>query len=177
MTAGLTWLAASGSGASATPADKPVIIGTASVVDGDTLDIHDQRIRLFGIDAPESHQMCLDATGGFYRCGSIAANALDVWIAGNPVSCVDKGKEKWGRTIGECTVRGASIQGWLVEHGYAIAYRSFSKAYVLQELKAREAKAGVWSGQFVEPWDWRKGKRLPGEKPTKAMQSGKFAPP
>jgi endonuclease YncB( thermonuclease family) len=77
--------------------------------------------------------------------------------------------------LAQCKVRGENMQEWLVANGHAVAYRSYSKAYVSAELKARQAKAGVWSGQFVMPWDWRQGLRLDGEKPTKAMISGRFA--
>ena len=42
------------------------------------------------------------------------------------------------------------------------------------ELKAREAKIGIWAGEFIAPWDWRQGLRLDGEPPTKAMLDGKF---
>jgi endonuclease YncB( thermonuclease family) len=49
----------------ATEAIRPdaEIIGVASVIDGDTLEIHDRRIRLEGIDAPESAQLCLRMAG------------------------------------------------------------------------------------------------------------------
>jgi endonuclease YncB( thermonuclease family) len=150
-------------------------IGTASVIDADTLEIHGERIRLVGIDAPESGQKCLDTSGRFVRCGTIAANALDAWINRDAVSCNIEGKDRYDRLLAQCKVRGQNMQEWLVANGYAVAYRSYSTAYVPAELKARNAKAGVWAGKFVAPWDWRKGKRLPGEKPTKAMLEGKIA--
>ena len=51
--------------------------GVASVIDGDTIEVHGQRIRLHGIDAPESRQLCrLD--GKPWQCGKDAANALAV---------------------------------------------------------------------------------------------------
>jgi len=149
--------------------------GTASIIDADTIEIHGERIRLVGVDAPESGQKCLSARGQFVRCGTEAANALDAWINRNPVTCDIEGKDRYDRSLGECTVRGLSVQEWLVTNGYALAYRSYSKAYVPAELKARKAKTGVWAGKFIAPWDWRKGKRLPGEKPTKAMLEGKVA--
>jgi endonuclease YncB( thermonuclease family) len=149
--------------------------GTASVIDADTLEIRGERIRLVGIDAPESGQKCLSPDAKFVRCGTIAANALDKWINRQTVTCEIEGKDRYGRLLGQCRVGGENMQEWLVSNGHAIAYRSYSTAYVQAELEARKAKAGVWAGEFVAPWDWRQGLRLPGEKPTKAMINGKFA--
>lgn len=157
-----------------TPKAPTSVVGTASVVDADTLDIHGQRIRLVGVDAPESGQKCR-ANGKLVRCGTNAANALDTWIDRNPVACIIEGKDRYDRLLGECSVRGQSVQEWLVVNGHALAYRSYSTEYVPAELKARKAKAGIWSSEFVAPWDWRKGRRLAGEKPTKAMLEGKLA--
>ena len=151
------------------------VAGTASVIDADTLEIRGERIRLVGVDAPESGQKCLDASSKFVRCGAIAANALDTWINRSSVSCNIEGKDRYGRLLGQCKVRGQSVQEWLVVNGHAAAYRSYSTAYVAAELRARKASAGIWAGEFVMPWDWRQGLRLDGEKPTKAMVSGKFA--
>jgi endonuclease YncB( thermonuclease family) len=171
------WLGVTGqaSGETPTKAAGTAIAGVATVIDADTLDIRGERIRLVGVDAPESGQKCLSADTKFVRCGSIAANALDAWINRNPVTCDIEGKDRYSRLLGECRVRGNSVQEWLVANGHAVAYRSYSTAYVPAELKARKAKVGVWAGEFVAPWDWRQGLRLSGEKPTKAMISGKFA--
>jgi hypothetical protein len=62
-------------------------VGQASVIDGDTLEIHGIRIRLWGIDAPESSQLCRGDDSLQYRCGAQAANDLDTFIAGRPVNC------------------------------------------------------------------------------------------
>lgn len=150
------------------PAPDGAIIGTASVIDADTLDIRSERIRLVGVDAPESGQKCKDANGALVRCGSTAANALDAWINRNPVTCISEGKDRYQRVLGKCSVRGTSVQDWLVRNGHAVAYREYSTEFVSAELAAREAKAGIWAGEFVMPWDWRKGQRLEGEPPTKA---------
>jgi len=157
--------------APANPAPAGGLVGTATVIDADTLDIHSERIRLVGIDAPESGQKCKDANGTLVRCGSEAANALDAFINRNPVTCVSEGKDRYQRTLGKCSVRGQSIQDWLVRNGHAVAYRAYSTEYVPAELAARDAKAGMWAGEFVMPWDWRKGQRLEGEAPTKSTQN------
>jgi endonuclease YncB( thermonuclease family) len=159
----------------AAEATPKTVSGTASVIDGDTIDIHGERIRLNAIDAPESGQKCLDAAGRFVRCGADAANALDAWINRNPVTCTVTGKDRYKRLLAECSVRGDSMQAWMVTNGHAVAYRAYSKDYVPAENVAKRARAGVWAGRFVYPWDWRKGARLPGEKPTKAMLEGKVA--
>jgi endonuclease YncB( thermonuclease family) len=151
------------------------ISGTASVVDADTLDIHGERVRLNGVDAPESGQKCKDSGGKLYRCGTDAANALDAWINRNPVTCAITGKDRYERLLGECSVRGANVQDWLVANGHALAYRAYSTTHVAAEMKAQEDGRGVWAGEFVMPWDWRQGLRLSGEPPTKAMIDGKFA--
>jgi endonuclease YncB( thermonuclease family) len=148
------------------------IVGQASVIDADTIEIHGTRIRLEGVDAPESGQRCLSGEAQVVRCGSIAANALDAFINSNPVSCTIDGKDRYQRLLATCSVRGENIQDWLVRSGHALAYRKYSSRYVEAEAAAKASGAGVWAGQFVMPWDWRKGLRLPGEKPTKAMREG-----
>lgn len=148
------------------PPPEGAISGTASVIDADTLDIHSERIRLVGVDAPESGQKCKDDAGALIRCGSIAANALDEWINRNPVTCVVEGRDKYKRALGKCSVRGESVQDWLVRNGHAVAYRQYSTEFVPAELAAREARAGIWAGEFVMPSEWRKGVRLAGEPAT-----------
>jgi endonuclease YncB( thermonuclease family) len=147
------------------------ISGVASVVDADTLDVHGERIRLVGVDAPESKQQCRDAVGKFYRCGQVAALALDGWLNSNPVTCKIEDKDRYGRFLGQCFVRGTSVQEWLVTNGHALAYRSYSKEYVPAEEKAHAAMAVIWAAQFVNPWEWRKGVRLDGEKSASQVAS------
>ena len=49
------------------------------------------------------------------------------------------------------------VGGWLVEQGWALAFRRYGKQYVPVEARARAARRGLWSGSFVPPWAWRKG--------------------
>ena len=147
--------------------DRFRVAGTAEF-NGINRDIRSERIRLVGVDAPESGQKCKDASGALVRCGSTAANALDAWINRNPVTCASEGTDRYQRVLGKCSVRGQSVQDWLVRNGHAVAYREYSTEFVPAEIAAREAKAGIWAGEFVMPSDWRKGQRLEGEPATKA---------
>lgn len=97
------------------PALAETIIGQVSVIDGDTLEIHGQRIRLSGIDAPESDQLCRGDDSLQYRCGAKAANELDRFIADRSVSCEGVGRDQYGRTVAVCSIDGEDIAGWLVQ--------------------------------------------------------------
>ena len=135
------------------------ITGTASVIDGDTIEIHGQRIRFHGIDAPESRQTCI-VGGDVWRCGQQAALALSDFIGPSPVTCEKQGTDRYRRIIGVCSVRGEDVEAWMVLNGWALAYRRYSTDYVAQEQAAREARRGLWRGEFVPPWEWRRGNRL-----------------
>lgn len=135
------------------------IVGRASVIDGDTIEIHGIRIRLEGIDAPEGRQTCRDAVGRTYRCGQKAAHQLDEMIGARPVSCTPSGQDRYGRTLAYCTVAGVDINGEMVRSGWALAYRHYSLRYVGEEDAAHAAGAGMWQGEFEAPWDWRAARR------------------
>ncbi len=135
------------------------VAGTASVIDGDTIEVHGQRIRLHGIDAPESRQLCR-RDGKPWQCGKDAANALAEKIARRPVTCEDLGRDRYKRIIARCTVAGEDINAWMVSEGWALAYRRYSLDYADTEADAQAARRGIWAGEFVKPWEWRRGKRL-----------------
>jgi len=135
------------------------LVGVASVLDGDTIEIHGTRIRLYGIDAPESDQLCQRPDGGRWRCGQQAALALQEHIGRRPVTCVRRDTDRYGRLVGQCAVAGADVNAWLVANGWAAAYRRYAPDYVDEEQVARTAGMGIWSGAFVMPWDWRRGER------------------
>ncbi|MHC2625064.1 endonuclease YncB(thermonuclease family) [Bradyrhizobium huanghuaihaiense] len=134
------------------------VSGVARVIDGDTIDIRGARVRLNGIDAPEAKQICV-ANDKKYQCGLEATEALIQLIGSNTVQCDQTGRDRNGRVIGRCVVGSTDIGGWMVEHGWAVAYRRFSLAYVDQENRAREQKQGIWAGSFTTPEEWRRMKR------------------
>ena len=136
------------------------VTGRATVIDGDTIEIHGQRIRLHGIDAPESGQSCIDKNGSNYQCGQFSANQMAKYVSGQTVNCNVKDKDRYGRLVAACFVKGEDINERLVLEGWAHAYTQYSRDYVGSEKKAKRGKFGIWQGQFIEPWKWRKGARL-----------------
>ncbi|WP_395793955.1 thermonuclease family protein [Aquimonas sp.] len=133
------------------------IVGQASVVDGDSLEIHGERIRLFGIDAPEARQACT-RDGRPWRCGQTAAQRLDALIGGRTVRCEPHEIDLYERVVAICYDGEVDLNGALVAEGLALAYRDFSWRYVADEEAARSAGRGVWADgvQFDPPWEWRR---------------------
>ena len=138
------------------PVGAKTVSGTVSVIDGDTIEIHGNRIRLSAIDAIESRQRCLMPDGRQWNCGRDAAMALSDEIGGRPLTCSVSGTYRYGRYVAVCTVSGADIGAWMVENGWAVAYRRYGLAYVAAEDRARRAGLGIWASEFEMPWDWRK---------------------
>ncbi len=141
-------------------ANADVISGLARVTDGDTIRIKNERIRLHGIDAPELQQSCGTEIGEPYQCGNSAAEKLREAIDNQPVDCQFFERDRYNRIIGTCfNAAGKNIQSWMVESGWAVAYRRYSTRYVKEENTAREAKRGIWRGMFAMPWSWRRQNR------------------
>ena len=145
------------------------IVGIASVIDGDTLEIHGDRIRLHGIDAPESSQECYRPSGEAWRCGQQAAFALSDRIGRGTVRCDGHERDRYGRLIAVCYLGEGDLNAWMVSEGWAVAYRRYSSAYISDEDSARRRSAGIWSGTFVMPWDWRQGLREVGPSGTSGV--------
>jgi endonuclease YncB( thermonuclease family) len=140
----------------ATAAHAADITGQASVIDGDTLEIHGTRIRLWGIDAPESSQLCRGEDSLPYRCGAKAANELDAFIAHRPVSCVPASRDVYGRTVATCSVDSVDLGDWLVRTGLAFDWPRYSKGkYADAQRDAEHAGRGIWAGSYVAPWLYR----------------------
>ena len=132
------------------------IIGIASVIDGDTIEIHGQRIRLFGIDAPESRQLCVRPTGKRWRCGKQASFALADHIGRVTVRCEQRDIDRYHRVVAVCFRDAEALNRWMVANGWAVAYRRYSLDYVTDEDTARRNRTNIWSGEFDMPWDWRR---------------------
>jgi endonuclease YncB( thermonuclease family) len=134
--------------------------GPATAKDGDDLIIAGHDLRMFGIDAPELSQRC-EAGGSVYPCGEWARDALAGKIAGARVDCDQRDFDSLnGRPVVACRIGAEDINAWLVDQGWAVAYRHFSTDYVSNEESAKAQRRGLWRGAFVMPWDWRRGDRL-----------------
>lgn len=142
--------------------DKRVVkrqVGNAEVIDGDTIDVTGSRVRLYGIDAPEAAQTC-QRDGRTWVCGMIAKNSLVSLIAGRQVKCEEQDIDRYERRVATCWAEEENINAWMVENGWAVAYRQYGGAiYDQEEAVARAARRGIWSSEFVMPWDWRKSRR------------------
>jgi endonuclease YncB( thermonuclease family) len=135
------------------------IVGVASVVDGDTIEVHGTRIRLHGIDAPESGQLCT-ADGAKYGCGQKSALYLQETLGRSTVTCEARDTDRYGRTIATCSVHGTDVGTIMVAGGWALAYRRYDDVYVPMEVEAAASRRGMWRGEFIEPARWRAGERL-----------------
>lgn len=140
----------------ASTAGAESITGRAVVIDGDTMDLRGQSIRLLGVYAPDISQICWDAAGQTWSCGRRAALALSEKIGDASVTCEGIRRDRDLRLIAVCRAGGENLNAWLVAEGWALAYRNYSTAYVAAEEAAREAGKGLWSGAFEPPWIWRK---------------------
>jgi endonuclease YncB( thermonuclease family) len=134
----------------------PTLTGRARVIDGDTIELSGTRIRIFGIDAPEKHQFCQDGTGNRYGCGMRALNALEGRIDGQTLVCEKRDTDRYGRSVAVCRQGDADVGAWMVESGWAVAYRRYGGDYAAAEDRARGRRAGIWAGSFENPADWRR---------------------
>lgn len=150
------WIAAGRPTLSPPPSSRDIIAGNAIVIDGDTIDVAGVRVRLEGIDAPETDQRCRDKEGRDYLCGVSSTNGLKALIGGDPVSCRRSGKDTYGRTLAVCSgANGKELNSELVKLGLAVAFRRYSDRYAAVENAARAARDGLWAGSFEHPGCFR----------------------
>jgi endonuclease YncB( thermonuclease family) len=127
------------------------LAGRASVIDGDTITVHGERVRLFGIDAPEHGQTCT-AGGLAYACGTSARDALAAHLRAGAVDCERRSTDRYGRTVAICRLDGEDVGAWMVRQGWALDYARYSRGkYAQEEAAARRARRGLWAGEFVPP--------------------------
>tara|TARA_A100001015_G_C14893029_1_gene673233 strand:- start:546 stop:1025 length:480 start_codon:yes stop_codon:yes gene_type:complete len=131
------------------------IFGKAKVIDGDTIHIYKNKIRLHAIDAPETNQTC-NKNNKVWNCGIESTKFLKKLIGKNKIECITSGKDQYNRFIGICYKNNLDLNSEMVLNGWAIAYRYYSMDYVEEEEVAKQQKKGIWSGEFEEPYLFRK---------------------
>jgi endonuclease YncB( thermonuclease family) len=136
-------------------ADAADITGIPKIREGDSITIGNSRIRLGGIDAPSVDQLCLNNNGERWTCGAAARDELTKHVGTKSWTCHTTSTDRRGRQVARCEVDGEDIQKWMVKSGWALSYVRFSHDYDSDEKAARDAKAGMWQGAFIAPWDWR----------------------
>ena len=134
---------------------EKIIEGKAKIIDGDTIHIGKNKIRLHGIDAPEINQTC-EKNNITWLCGENATNALVNIINSQKIICSIKDIDQYNRYIGVCFVNNLNMNKYMVINGWAIAYRYYSKDYIEVENIAKRKKVGIWQGSFQEPYLFRK---------------------
>lgn len=146
----------------ATQAAEVVTIprGKAYVTDGDTFSYAGRKIRLHGIDAPETAQLCT-CGGRLTSCGELAAGRLVSIMRATKVTCEIMDVDRYGRLISRCrTSKGDDVSALMVGAGLAFAYRRYSLDYVANEDAAKSTGAGMWGmTEWKFPWDYREEMR------------------
>jgi endonuclease YncB( thermonuclease family) len=131
------------------------MVAVPEIVDADTIYAGAVKIRLAGLDAPETDQVCIDSQGRSWPCGLEARKRLQSFSGGRTWLCRLTGEVTYDRQVGSCTIDGEDVGRWLVREGWALAFKRYSQMYVRDEIFARKRQKGLWSGAFVAPWDWR----------------------
>jgi endonuclease YncB( thermonuclease family) len=126
------------------------VAGRAEVIDGDSLRVAGQELRLEGIDAPEYHQTCRRA-GVPEPCGRQAREALVALVARGVPTCLVDGHDRFGRGLARCTIDGRDVNREMVEQGHAGAFGDYEGP----EARAKAARRGIWATEFQRPADWR----------------------
>lgn len=131
-----------------------------SVVDGDTVQIGDTVYNLFGMDAPELGQRCLQ-NGRWNDCGITAAFQLKKLLNfDKPLRC--ERAEAHLLQI-KCYSKTGNVAQAMIKAGYAVAASGSDEFYQKAEASAKAANLGLWHMAFNLPWDWRHGRRLSSE--------------
>ena len=122
-----------------------------TVTDGDTIKMAGTTYRLWGIDAPETHQTCADG----WPAGRIATEYLVNLMHGRAITCEPRIKDRYGRTVALCRADGVDIEAEMVRAGMAWAFVKYSHDYAALDLEAKAAGLGVHAHECQAPWEWR----------------------
>ena len=137
---------------------EKIIEGKAKIIDGDTIHIGKNKIRLHGIDAPETNQTCT-YENKIWNCGIQSTIALEKFVLEKKVNCKIIDVDRYKRFVGICFANKININQYMVQNGWAIAYRYYSLDFIDDEEIAKKNKIGIWKGKFQEPYLFRKQRK------------------
>ncbi len=129
--------------------------GRPRIVDGDTIRLNGQRIRILGIDAPEMKQTCKTSRGAIWACGEKSRQYLLSMLANKTLVCKSRARDMYARLLARCTFDGVDIGATMVRQGMAISYYD----YKAQERLAKAERLGLWQGEFIKPRAWRNARK------------------
>lgn len=126
--------------------------GPVRVIDGDSFWRGESEVRLYGIDAPEYRQTCKDEAGQQWNCGRAAMRALKQLIGGRDVACEIRDTDRYDRLVAVCKSGDVDINQAMVRQGWTVGFGDYGSA----EAEARQARRGIWRGDFERPQTWRR---------------------
>ena len=129
--------------------EKNIVKGIATIIDGDTIKINEEKIRFGGIDTPERGEVG----------HQFSKEKLKEKIGKKIVVCVrEKNKDYWKRTVAECFINDESLSSFMVINGYACDYVKYSKKkYAKEQEYAKTNKMGIWKMKFNPTWEKKCG--------------------
>jgi endonuclease YncB( thermonuclease family) len=133
------------------------VTGKPEVIDADILKFGQQRVILWGIDAPEKNQTC-NVGGVLWGCYDAARRYLELLAGRGEVTCALQGDpDPFGRRFGICQSGGQDLNAEMVKAGLALAYDNQSDVYDADMANAITAGVGLWQPgvMFEEPWVFR----------------------
>ena len=133
--------------------------GIVRVIDGDTIDVGQTRVRLHAIDAPEMEQSCVSRAGVPLSCGTWVTRQVRGRFEGQRARCVARDRDRYGRTVATCTVGGVDMGAEIVAQGWAFAYRRYGMDYDLDEKAAFVARRGLHGMEVQSPAAFRAEQR------------------
>lgn len=151
------------------------VTGPGRAIEGDLVSVNGQEFRLYGIDAPDKGQTCVNVRGTSYDCFALSTEMLRRLINDRTISCTvqDKVAGKGAKTALCRAENGDDLAYAMVERGYALAYRALTPEYVSIEARATSFRRGLWAGRVEAPWLWRSRRE---EEKLEAARKGKTPP-
>ena len=79
----------------------------------------------------------------------------------SPLSCEVYGYDRFTRALAVCYLDGNNLNATIVRKGWALAWYPAQGAilgpsYEAAEREAERTGVGIWRGEFIEPWVWRR---------------------